>query len=167
MYPFLKRFGFSIVLGLASTHALASTSSDFVNSATEAGIAEVVAGNLAKEKSKNPDITAFAQQMVTDHTRANQELGDIARKHDITVPDEAAMIDKAKSVILEWREESFDRSYLNNQVDAHEKAVALFKKEANSSDNADLKAFASEALPKLEHHLEQAKQLQAKHGQKE
>jgi len=38
----------------------------------------------------------FAQQMVTDHTQANQKLGDIARKLDISVPDEAAITDKAE-----------------------------------------------------------------------
>lgn len=74
------------------------------------------------------------------------------------------MTDKVKKMILEWRDESFDKAYLNNQVDAHEKAVELFKKEAASSDKAELKAFASETLPKLEQHLEQAKALQSKHG---
>ncbi|WP_329959907.1 DUF4142 domain-containing protein [Pseudomonas putida] len=119
---FIKRVGFSMVLGLASVHALAASSDDFVDAATEAGIAEVVTGNLAKEKSQNADIKAFAQQMVTDHTQANQKLGDIARKLDISVPDDAAMTDKVKKMILEWRDESFDKSYLNNQVDAHEKS---------------------------------------------
>lgn len=161
---FIKRVGLSMALGLASVHAMAASSDDFVDAATEAGIAEVVTGNLAKEKSQNADIKAFAQQMVTDHTQANQKLGDIARKLDIWVPDEAALTDKVKKVILEWREESFDKSYINNQVDAHEKAVELFKKEAASSDKAELKAFASDTLPKLEQHLEHAKALQAKHG---
>jgi len=161
---FIKRVGLSMVLGLASVHALAASSDDFVDAAVEAGIAEVVTGNLAQEKSQNADIKTFAQQMVTDHTQANQKLGDIARKLDISVPDDAAMTDKVKKMILEWRDESFDKSYVNNQVDAHEKAVELFKKEAASSDKAELKAFASETLPKLEQHLEHAKALQAKHG---
>ncbi|MFP3994799.1 DUF4142 domain-containing protein [Pseudomonas capeferrum] len=161
---FIKRVGLSMALGLASVHAMAASSDDFVDAATEAGIAEVVTGNLAKEKSQNADIKAFAQQMVTDHTQANQKLGDIARKLDISVPDEAALTDKVKKMILEWREESFDKSYINNQVDAHEKAVELFKKEAASSDKVELKAFASDTLPKLEQHLEHAKALQAKHG---
>ncbi|WP_421021905.1 DUF4142 domain-containing protein, partial [Klebsiella pneumoniae] len=39
-----------------------------------------------------------------------------------------------------------------------------FKKEAASSDKAELKAFTSETLPKLEQHLEHAKALQAKHA---
>jgi len=161
---FIKRAGLSLVLGMASLQALAASSDDFVDAATEAGIAEVVTGNLALEKSQNAEIKTFAQQMVTDHNKANQKLGDIARKLDISVPHEAALTDKVKKVILEWREESFDKSYVNNQVDAHEKAVELFKKEAASSDKAELKAFASETLPTLQHHLEQAKALQATHG---
>lgn len=161
---FIKRVGLSMVLGLVSAHTLAASSNDFVDAAVESGIAEVVTGNLAQEKSQNAEIKTFAQQMVTDHTQANQKLGDIARKLDISVPDDAAMTDKVKKMILEWRDESFDKSYLNNQVDAHEKAVELFKKEAASSDKAELKAFASENLPKLEQHLEHAKALQAKHA---
>jgi len=43
--------------------------------------------------------------------------------------------------------------------------VELFRKEAASSDKAELKAFAGETLPKLEEHLKHAKELQAKHGQ--
>ena len=160
----IKRVGLSMVLGMASWQVMAATSDDFVDAATEAGIAEVVTGNLALEKSQNAEIKTFAQQMVTDHTKANQKLGDIARKLDIKVPDEAALTDKVKKMILQWRDESFDKSYVNNQVDAHEKAVELFKKEAASSDKPELKAFASDTLPTLEHHLEQAKALQAKHG---
>ncbi|QCI12527.1 DUF4142 domain-containing protein [Pseudomonas putida] len=161
---FIKRVGLSMVLGMASWQAMAASSDDFVDAATESGIAEIVTGKLAQEKSQNGEIKTFAQQMVTDHTQANQKLADIARKLDIEVPDEAALTDKVKKVILEWRDESFDKSYINNQVDAHEKAVELFKKEASSSDKAELKAFASETLPKLEQHLQHAKELQAKHG---
>ncbi|WP_409488370.1 DUF4142 domain-containing protein [Pseudomonas promysalinigenes] len=162
--PFWKIAGVTLLMGLASLQVQAASSNDFVDAATEAGIAEVVTGKLALEKSQNADIKKFAQQMVTDHTKANQQLGEIARKLDISVPDEAALTDKVKKMILEWREESFDRSYVNNQVDAHEKAVELFKKEASSSDKPELKAFASETLPTLEDHLKQAKALQATHA---
>ena len=49
---FLKRVGLTVALGMASMHVLAASSNDFVDDATEAGIAEVVAGNLAQEKAK-------------------------------------------------------------------------------------------------------------------
>lgn len=162
---FLKQVGltFAFVAGSIST-AIAATSNDFVDNAAEGGITEVEAGKLALEKSSSADVKTFAKHMIADHTQANQELVALAKKLDIEVPDDAALTDKAKKAILELRDESFDQAYANNQVAAHEKTVDLFKKEAVSSDNAELKAFAIKTLPTLEVHLKMAKELQAKHA---
>ncbi|EPL16153.1 DUF4142 domain-containing protein [Pseudomonas sp. CF161] len=161
----MKQMGLSFLL-LAGTvgSAVAATSNSFVNDAAQGGINEVESAKLALEKSSAADVKAFAQQMVTDHTKANQELTALAKKLDIEVPDEASLTEKAKKMILEMRDESFDKAYANNQVKAHEDTVALFKKEAASSDNAELKAFAQQTLPTLEHHLDMAKKLQAQHA---
>jgi len=160
----MKQMGLTFVLvaGSIST-AMAATSNSFVDDAAQGGITEVEAGKLALEKSSPADVKTFAQHMVTDHTKANQELTALAKKLDIEVPDDAALTDKAKKAILEMRDESFDKAYANNQVAAHEKTVELFQKEAASSDNAELKAFAAKTLPTLEAHLKMAKELQAKH----
>ncbi len=162
----MKQMGltFALVAGSIST-AMAATSNDFVDEAAQGGITEVAIGKLALEKSASADVKAFAQHMVTDHTKANEELVALAKKLDIEVPDDADLTDKAKKAILEIREESFDKSYANNQVAAHEKTVELFEKEAASSDNAELKAFATKTLPTLKAHLEKAKALQAKYNQ--
>lgn len=161
----MKHLGltFALVAGPLST-ALAATSNDFVDNAAQGGITEVEAGKLALEKSGSADVKAFAQHMITDHTQANQALASLAKKLDIEVPDDAALTDKAKKMILEIRDESFDKAYANNQVDAHEKTVELFKKEAASSDTPELKAFAEKTLPTLEAHLKMAKALQAQHS---
>lgn len=160
----MKQMGLTFVLvaGSIST-AMAATSNSFVDDAAQGGITEVEAGKLALENSSSADVKTFAQHMVTDHTKANQELTALAKKLDIEVPDDAALTDKAKKAILEMRDESFDKAYANNQVAAHEKTVELFQKEAASSDNAELKAFAAKTLPTLEAHLKMAKELQAKH----
>ena len=160
----MKKLGLAFVLAAGSiSTAMAATSNSFVDDAAQGGITEVEAGKLALEKSSSADVKAFAQHMVTDHTKANQELMALAKKLDIEVPDDAALTDKAKKAILEMRDESFDTAYANNQVAAHEKTVELFQKEAASSDNAELKAFATKTLPTLEAHLKMAKELQAKH----
>lgn len=160
----MKQMGLTLVLAAGSiSTAMAATSNSFVEDAAQGGITEVEAGKLALEKSSSADVKTFAQHMVTDHTKANQELVALAKKLDIEVPDDAALTDKAKKAILELRDESFDKAYANNQVAAHEKTVELFQKEAASSDNAELKAFATETLPTLEAHLKMAKELQAKH----
>ncbi|MEX5558076.1 DUF4142 domain-containing protein [Pseudomonas rhodesiae] len=161
----MKQMGltFALVAGSISV-AFAATSNDFVDNAAQSGITEVEAGKLALQKSSSADIKTFAQHMVDDHTKANQQLMALAKKHDLEVPDDAALMDKAKKAILEMRDESFDKAYANNQVNAHEEAVELFKKEASSSDNAELKAFATEKLPTLEKHLQMAKELQSKYA---
>ena len=162
----IKQMGLTFALVASSiSAAMAATSNDFVDNAAQGGITEVEAGKLALEKSSAADVKTFAQHMITDHTKANQELMVLAKKLDIEVPDDAALTDKAKKAILEMRDESFDKAYANNQVAAHEKTVELFKKEASSSDNAELKAFATKTLPTLEAHLKMAKELQAKHAQ--
>lgn len=110
--------------------------------------------------------------MITDHTKANEELAALAKKHDIEVPDSTTLVNQAKAKILDLRDESFDAAYANNQVKAHEDTIALFKKEADTVTDdkkpgaTELKGFAQKMLPALQKHLEAAKELQAKHPSK-
>ncbi|BAV75290.1 lipoprotein [Pseudomonas chlororaphis subsp. aurantiaca] len=159
----MKQMGLLFLLSAGSlSSAMAMSSSDFVEEAAQAGINEIESSKLALEKSASADVKAFATQMISDHSKANQELLVLAKKLDIRIPDEASLTAKAKQMILEMRDESFDKAYADNQVVAHEKAVELFKKEVASSDKPDLKAFAEETLPKLQDHLDMARHLQSK-----
>lgn len=136
---------------------------DFVDEASAKGVAEVETSKLALEKSSSADIKAFAQQMITDHTAANMELAGIARSKNLEVADEAELANKAKKFVLEQRDgESFDEAYAKNQVEAHKDTIELFKKAAVSND-VELAAFAKATLPKLEHHLEMARELVQAH----
>jgi len=152
--------------------AFAATSNDFVDKAAAGGIAEVETSRLALEKSSSADIKAFANMMITDHSKANDELAALAKKHDIEVPDNTTLVKQAKEKILDLRDESFDAAYANNQVKAHEDTLSLFKKEANTvtddkvKDATELKGFAQKMLPALEKHLDMAKKLQAAHPDK-
>ncbi|WP_419713034.1 DUF4142 domain-containing protein [Pseudomonas sp. NFX224] len=152
--------------------AFAATSNDFVDKAAAGGIAEIEASRLALEKSQSADIKEFANMMITDHGNANDELATIAKKNDIEVPDSTTLVKQAKEKILDMRDESFDAAYANNQVKAHEEAIELFKKEANTVTDdktngaVELKGFAQKMLPGLEKHLDMAKKLQAAHPSK-
>jgi putative membrane protein len=152
--------------------AFAATSNDFVDSAAAGGIAEVETSRLALEKSSSADIKAFANMMITDHSKANDELAALAKKNDIEVPDSTTLVKQAKEKILDLRDESFDAAYANNQVKAHEDTIELFKKEANTVTDdrtkgaTDLKGFAQKMLPALKKHLDMAKKLQAAHPSK-
>ncbi|MEE4460647.1 DUF4142 domain-containing protein [Azotobacter chroococcum] len=137
---------------------------DFVDEASAKGVAEIESGKLALQKSTSPDIKAFAQQMIDEHTASNQQLAQIATTKKLEVATEAELMSKAKKWILQLRDgESFDEAYANNQVASHENTVELYRKAAQQVEDAELKAFASKSLPTLEQHWEKAKQLAATH----
>ncbi len=159
----------ALLFGVAANLAVAAQGENFVDEASAKGLAEIETAKLALEKGTAEDVKAFAQKMIDDHTRANQKLAEIAgQNEDLQLSDEATLMDKAKAMILKLRDgESFDQAYANNQVVAHEQTIELFRNYAEQGDNADLKAFAQSTLPKLEQHLQEAKQLAATHGSKQ
>lgn len=156
-----------IMLGVLCLNAVADDAidaDDFVNDAAAKGIAEVETAKMALKKSQTQAVRDFAQRMVADHTKANQELKALAMKKNIEVPDDAELMNQAKAFILKQRDgESFDKAYANNQVMAHENTIELFQ-HATKMKDAQLKAFAQKTLPTLQEHLKMARQLQTTVG---
>ncbi len=159
---------FALLFGVAANLALAAEGENFVDEASAKGIAEIETAKMALDKGTSEDVKQFAQMMIDDHTKANQELAQLAQAKDLEMSDEATLMDKAKAMILKLRDgENFDEAYANNQVVAHEQTIEMYQDYVESGENADLKQFAQKTLPKLEEHLKKAKDLQAKHGAKD
>ncbi|MBF8643741.1 DUF4142 domain-containing protein [Pseudomonas luteola] len=150
-----------------STNAQAMSPEDFIDDASAKGIAEVETAKLALQKSQAEDVKRFAQMMIDDHTNVNNQLRQLAQQKKLEVADNAQLMDMAKKLILQVRDESFDPAYANNQVMAHEQTIEIFRNEANNGQDQELKALAKETLPKLEAHLQQAKALQSKYAGKQ
>ena len=123
---------------------------------------------MALKKSTSQDVKDFAQLMIDDHGAANQKLKQLARQKGLEMSDDASLMAKAKTMILKLREgESFDEAYANNQVQAHEDTIELFRNYAQQGQDQEIKSFAKETLPTLEEHLQKARALVAAHGQKQ
>lgn len=134
---------------------------EFVKKASQKGVAEIEAAHTALEKAELNQVREFAQRMILDHGDANQKLKSIATQQGFEVEDDASLIDKTKKVALQLRRgESFDQAYIQNQINAHEKAIELFEK-GTRTNNQPICAFAGETLPKLRAHLNQAQQIHA------
>ena len=125
----------------------------FYNKASEANLAEIQAGKLAEIKG-NAQVKNLGKQMVEDHTKAENELKDLAKKENITIatsPDEEhkqAVADMAK-----LSGSAFDSAYMASQLADHKVAVSLFTEESTSGTDAAAKAYAAKYLPKLKMHL--------------
>lgn len=132
----------------------------FLRQAASDGLAEVQLGKMASERAANPEVQRFGRRMVTDHTTANQELMALAQAKYISVPKD---LDKSHQEMAEklakMQGPNFDREYMQHMVADHEKAVQLFTRAAQESQDADIRAFAAKTLPTLQEHREMARQL--------
>ena len=133
---------------------------DFWTEAAVSSMAEVALSNVALQKAQNDAVKQFAQRMVDDHTKANQELMTAAQAKGVTVP--TALPDKRQRDVTDLQGETadkFDREYMKQMVDDHEKAVKLFQRQAERGTDAEAKAFAASKLPVLQEHLTMARSL--------
>ena len=143
---------------------------EFVKKAGVAGVAEVAAGKLGSEKATSPEVKAFAQKMVTDHTKANKELMAAAKAKNLEVPAEADMMHKAMMEKFEHQkaDADFDHDFMQQMVRDHEKVVELFEQASiDQNVDADLRSWAKTTLPHLQAHLKDAKALEAKLDKKD
>lgn len=142
---------------------LSASDQHFIKKAAQGGMAEVELGKLATEKGSSDDVKKFGQRMVDDHSKANDQLKQIAGNKGVSLPTDLDAKDQAlKDRLSKLDGEQFDRAYMKNMVRDHTKDVAEFRKESTSSKDNDLKSFASQTLPTLEDHLKQAKSITPK-----
>jgi putative membrane protein len=143
----------------------ALSDNEFVTKAASSGLAEVAIGKLGQEKAKNADVKKFAERVVTDHSKANEELIRIAKDSGITVPDKPST-DHEQHVkhFSEGSARDFDKAFVNHMVQSHTKGVDLFTKGSKELTNEKLRGFAEKTLPTLKEHLEIAKKLQGQLG---
>jgi putative membrane protein len=142
---------------------LSGNDRNFVTAAAEDGHAEVELGKIAQQNGSSAAVKQFGQRMIDDHTKAGKELETIATKLGMTPPKGPGS--KQQADIKKFSKltgEKFDREYAGHMVKDHEKAVALFEKQAKNGDAAELKDFASKTLPTLQEHLKMARDLSAK-----
>jgi putative membrane protein len=137
----------------------------FVKKAAQGGMAEVELGKLAADKGSTDDVKKFGQRMVDDHSKANDQLKQIASSKGITVPDDMNAKDKATKARLEMLSGAqFDRAYMNDMVKDHVEDISEFNKEAKMGKDPDVKGFASQTLPTLQDHLKNARSVASETG---
>jgi len=150
----------ALTLGSAS----AAGANDFVDTVAAANTAEIQASQALLQKTTFDDSKTLAHRLIDDHTALNAQLLALAQKLGISVPDDAALAARATKINgSPIKGMSPDASYAAAQVDLHKQAVALFTAESKSSDNEELKAFALQNLPMMEHHLKMATRLAKTH----
>ena len=146
-----------------NTTAKSTVSSDdreFMNKAAHAGAAEIAAGKMALSKTENSEVKQFAQRMIDDHTKASDELKELAKNKGVTLPTEPDDEQKEKAAELkELSGDEFDAEYMEAQINDHETVIDFFQDEADDGSDKDVVSFATKTLPTLKSHLEMAENI--------
>ncbi|MFN4040261.1 MAG: DUF4142 domain-containing protein [Brevundimonas sp.] len=155
----------SVPVGQTSATVMGSNMvSAYVPNAAMGDMYEIQAADIALERSQNAQIRELAQMIKADHTAASAAMKPLAAQAapDVEIPAELdqrrqGLIDNLRSASAE----AFDRTWIDQQVAAHQEALTLHR---GFSDNTDAPALAEHArtvTPKIEAHLQGAERLQS------
>lgn len=167
------KYSIAIVAGLLSA-VVASASSQDVNDAQIASIVvtanqvDIDAGKVAVARATSPEVRAFAELMIADHTGVNKAAIDLVTKLRVTPEDNPtsqslkAGGDKNLARLKALEGTAFDKAYVDQEVTYHQQVIdALDKTLIPGATNAELKALLIKVRPAFVAHLEHAKHLQA------
>jgi putative membrane protein len=125
----------------------------FAKEAAIGGLAEVELGKLAEQNAQDRQVKEFGARMVRDHGAANNELAMVAARKGITLPDQLDQKHvQLRDKLAKLRGAEFDRAYMREMVEDHDKDVKAFRQHAQSGTDPDLKQFAQMTLPTIEEH---------------
>lgn len=142
------------------------TDRKFTEAAAQTGWAEIAAGRLALQRSRDPGVRDYAQRLIADHQAANEWLQRIAGNKGLAVPNGPSPQQQRELRALQRSPaRDFDKDFLEQMARDHQKAVDLFGHEVKGRhQDAELKDFAQQTLVRLERHLGMAASLQKGSG---
>lgn len=144
--------------GANSALGVAPSTEDFVTQTSASDLFEIESSRLAMQKGDDA-IKSFAQTMIADHEKTSDELKALLSSGKAAGTPVAALPDNLNESVADLAKlegVEFNEQYIDDQVDAHENAVDLFKRYAEDGENPELKAFAAKTLPALQHHHKMA-----------
>lgn len=130
---------------------LSSADKTFMMNAAKGGMMEVEMGKIAAQNGQSADVKKFGNRMVTDHSKANNELMALAKEEGVSLPGAKAA--------GKWKS---DKDYMDAMVKDHTEDLAEFQKEAQNGTDPDVKAFAAKGAKMVSSHLKMAQSTQAK-----
>lgn len=142
---------------------LSPAEQDFTMKVTQAHLSEIDMGRLAQQESQNSDVKDLAGMIVGDHQKGLERLTDLM--NDKHVPQAKSLSPEIKQDITRMNGlsgDEFDREFINMMVSDHQKAVDLFRQQASTAMDADVKDYVNDLLPQLEKHLQKSQELQSK-----
>lgn len=130
----------------------------FVTKAADDGQAEVQIAQLATQRASNSEVKAFAQKLVDDHTKVNEELKSIASQKNVKLDNDDDK-DRTYKRLNKKSGMEFDQEFVEHMIEEHEKDIKMFEKAAKDAKDSDVRAFAAKHVEDLRGHLQHVQGL--------
>lgn len=139
---------------------------DFVQAAAQSDQFEIMEAQTALAQSADPQVRAFAQQMIQAHQQTSASLVQAATGAGLKPPKPGLAGDQSMflAALQSQRGPDFDKTYVRQQVLAHSAALAVEQAYAASGDNAAIKQVAASTVPIISSHLQMAETMKASMG---
>lgn len=143
--------------------ALAEKDAQFLSDVAASNMAEIKMAQLAQQKGNSQDVKDIAKMLETDHSAVLAEVRSFASNRSATLPAEekAEQKDMYNEVDKKTGKE-FDKDWCEHMIDGHKKSIAKFENAQTDLNDADLKTWVSNTLPKLRTHLDKLNECNKK-----
>jgi putative membrane protein len=133
---------------------------EFIRDVTAAGVMEVRLGEMAQQKATDPAVKRFAEQMVTDFTRLQDQWTGMASRNGMSFQPGMGPLHKEKVDRLQKASRAdFDRVYMNIVIQNHQALLPYYQNEGRSAHSPQVRNLAEKELPTLQQHLAEAKRI--------
>ena len=153
--------------GAAGAQADAVNDQDktFLKSQQETNLAEISLGKVAIERATSEKVRELATKLVSDHEQVSDLNRALSSKLGLPIPDQPSAEQQATAEKVKSQTgAAFDAAYVAAQVEGHTKSVAAAQKQISAGSHPEVKAFATEYLPKAQMHLQHSQAAQSQGG---
>jgi putative membrane protein len=151
------------MVGMAAASTLGSHNAQaFVQNAAVSDLYEIEAGRVALERSIDPELRTVARRLTEDHQRSSRVMARRIAMAGVNIVPPHQLDQRRQGMIDNLRaadDASFDDVFLQQQVSAHQEALALHGGYAEQGDNLALRTVASAMRPVVAEHLRILKRL--------
>src|SRR5580658_266152 len=133
----------------------------FIQNVAKANQDEIDFGNLAQQKSSNSQVKSYGTTLVTDHTKNQQELSNLAARNGVSIqPYQGATASSEYQLLQGQSGAMFDRSFASQMAQDHEKAISMFEQELMVTQDPAMRNYINSTLPVLRKHLNEARNIE-------
>ena len=142
----------------ASESKLSQSDERMLKQLAQAHLSEINLGKLAQEKAQSDEVKSFAKKMVDDHTKAQDELRQLAQSKGVALPTELDRQQQSvEKKLTALSGEKFDRQYMQHEgTRALRETHRLLERMSSKAEDTELKSHASKVIGTVESHQQMA-----------